>query len=138
MFCIKTDGAGWDITRQKFEMKKIMLLFSMMMLCFAFSANAQYNNSSSNSNTSNNNTSNTNSSNVSSSERECTTVKASAYGNGFSTKTCTTTHQDGSKTTTTTTCTTYGAEGSALGGVKAGVTREKCLETTTTTPAKKE
>ena len=111
-----------------------MLLFSAMMFCFVFSANAQYNNS----NTSNNTTSNTSSSNFSSSERDCTTVKASAYGNGFSTKTCTTTHQDGSKTTTTTTCTTYGAEGSALGGVKAGVTREKCTETTITTPAKKE
>lgn len=31
MFCIKTDGAGWDITRQIFEMKKTVITLFLLI-----------------------------------------------------------------------------------------------------------
>ena len=59
----------------------------------------------------------------------CTTINGSVLGNGGSTKTCTTDHADGSKTTTITSCTTSGMSAS-VGVAKGGFTRETCTTTT--------
>lgn len=60
----------------------------------------------------------------------CTTAGVSFAGNGVSTKTCTTTNNDGSKTTTITSCTTKGVD---VGLVKT--VKEDCKTATVTTPA---
>ena len=68
--------------------------------------------------------------------KECTTVKAEALGNGGSTTTCVTTYSDGSKKTTVESCTKTGASAS-VGIAKGGVEREKCKVTEITEPAPK-